>query len=33
MKPQVHLIYKYLRGRGVYPKTGALIFQVDFPSL
>ena len=23
----------YLRGRGVYPKTRSLIFQVDLPSL
>jgi len=26
-------ISKYLRGRGVYPKTRSLIFQVDLPSL
>ena len=25
--------YKYLSGRGVYPKTCSLIFQVDLPFL
>jgi hypothetical protein len=32
---QIHgkCVGRYLRGRGVYPKTRSLIFQVDLPSL